>query len=258
MEPRQRAPDRASAEPLPRPRDRGACSAGQRRPGERRRLVDELLALWTDAPKLPASFWLADLVVVLEALGRGSEIETFVDGTGTRPVGSMPRSPSSATRDRRRSSTPRLGAVPTRRSRTSAPGSASRRKPSSLRRSISTAASARRPSRIEPRKRAQQLPAPSAPRAPSSPRPADPSSRRVQEQGDLVRLERLLQPKDRPAVGFGVVRKHVGPATVLPKMEVHLFDRSGRVRGRKHLDDRGLELPAGRSRDPSTGPAFRR
>ncbi len=48
------------------------------------RLVDELLALWTDAPRLPASFWLADLVVVLEALGRGSEIETFVDGTGTR------------------------------------------------------------------------------------------------------------------------------------------------------------------------------
>ena len=47
-------------------------------------LVDELLALWTNAPKLPASFWLADLVVVLDALGRGSEIETFVDGTGTR------------------------------------------------------------------------------------------------------------------------------------------------------------------------------
>ena len=179
MEPRQRAPDRASAEPLPRPRDRGACSAGQRRPGERR------AARRRAARALDGRAQASGLV-----LARRPRRRARGAGPGLRdrdvcrrhrdpvPVGSMPRSPSSATRDRRRSSTPRLGAVPTRRSRTSAPGSASRRRPSSLRRSISTAASARRPSRIEPRKRAQQLPAPSAPRAPSSPRPADPSSRR--------------------------------------------------------------------------------
>ncbi len=47
-------------------------------------LVDELLALWTSEPKLPPSFWLADLVVVLEALGREREIEAFADGTGAR------------------------------------------------------------------------------------------------------------------------------------------------------------------------------
>ncbi len=47
-------------------------------------LVDELLALWTDEPKLPASFWLADVVVVLEALDRGSEIEAFAHRAGAR------------------------------------------------------------------------------------------------------------------------------------------------------------------------------
>jgi class 3 adenylate cyclase/tetratricopeptide (TPR) repeat protein len=59
---------------------RALLDSGQTQQAEQ--LVDELLALWTDEPKLPASFWLADLVVVLEGLGRARDIEALAARAG--------------------------------------------------------------------------------------------------------------------------------------------------------------------------------